>query len=193
MPSAVVQQLALMILPTSYNVRCSLFGYESLGTFYTDTDSGSVSDTPTVNLWKCGTLTPCRLVYGGKESDSDDDDILPEFQIPPPYYSMSELQHMNQYAELKPAYDFLRSGDLGFRIRHSVASACLSTLHPDAPHPILYTMVTLASGTSLQVLFDTCSSLDLIDEDVAIRCGFTLCPSDKMAFRVAGGKTSSFS
>ena len=36
--------------------------------------------------------------------------------------------------------------------------------------------------------FDTCSSLDLIDEDVAIRCGFTLCPSDKMAFRVAGRK-----
>ena len=95
---------------------------------------------------------------------------------------------MNQYVELKPAYVFLRSGEHGFRIRRSVASACLSTLHPDAPHPILYTMVTLTNGASLQVLFDTCSSLDLIDEDVAKRCGFALCSSDKMAFRVAGGK-----
>ena len=81
--------------------------------------------------------------------------LFPGFQIPPPCYSMSELQHMNRYAELKLAYDFLRSGDLGFRVRHSVASACLSTLHPDAPHPILYTMVTLSNGSSPQVLFDT--------------------------------------
>ena len=87
---------ALLILPTTYNARFSLFGYESLGTFYTDTDSVPAPDSHTVSLWKCGTLTPFRPVYGGKGSDSDDEDLLPGFQIPPACYSMSELQHINQ-------------------------------------------------------------------------------------------------
>ena len=95
---------ALLILPTSYNARHSLYGYESLGTFNIDSDV-VFDDTQTASLWKCGTLTPCMPAYGGKESDSDDGDLLPGFQIPPPCYSMSELQHMNQYVELKPAYD----------------------------------------------------------------------------------------
>ena len=37
-------------------------------------------------------------------------------------------------------------------------------------------------------MFDTCSSLDLIDEDVAKQCNFPLRKSEKIVFRVAGGQ-----
>ena len=37
-------------------------------------------------------------------------------------------------------------------------------------------------------MVDTCSSLDLIDEDVAKQCNFPLKKSEKIIFRVAGGK-----
>ena len=40
----------------------------------------------------------------------------------------------------------------------------------------------------VQVLFDTCSSLDLIDEDTTKRCNFPLRKSEKISFRVAGGQ-----
>ena len=50
----------------------------------------------------------------------------------------------------------------------------------------LYTTLKLSDERSLQILFDTCSSLDLIDEDVAKPCNFPLRNSEKILFRVAG-------
>ena len=38
----------------------------------------------------------------------------------------------------------------------------------------LYTTLKLSDERSLQIMFDTCSSLDLIDEDVAKQCNFPL-------------------
>ena len=67
-------------------------------------------------------------------------------------------------------------------------SSCFVYLHPEAPHPILYTTLKLSDERSLQVLFDTCSSLDLIDEYVAKQCSFLLRKSEKTVFRVAGGQ-----
>ena len=93
---------------------------------------------------------------------------------------------MNQYAQLKPAYDFLRSG--GMNTRDLTHASCFVSLHPEAPHPILYTTLKLLDERSLQILFDTCSSLDLIDEDVANQCNFPLRKSEKIIFRVAGGQ-----
>ena len=72
---------------------------------------------------------------------------------------------MNQYVELKPAYDFLSSG--GMNPRDLTHASCFVSLHPEAPHPRLYTTLKLSDERSLQILFDTCSSLDLIDKDVA--------------------------
>ena len=51
----------------------------------------------------------------------------------------------------------------------------------------LQTTLTMSNERILQVLFDTCSSLDLIDEDTAKRCDFPLRKSEKISFRVAGG------
>ena len=61
---------------------------------------------------------------------------------------------------------------------------CIRDSPWEAPHPILQT--TLNGG--LRILFDTCSSLDLIDEETAKRCNFPLRKSEKINFRVAGGQ-----
>ncbi len=127
-----------------------------------------------------------RPLFGGKETDSDDEMAVPSFAKLPPSFSLEELKHMNQYAELKPAYDFISSG--GMNTRDLTHASCFVSLHPEAPHPILYTTLKLSDERSLQVLFDTCSSLDLIDEDVAKQCNFPLRKSEKIVFRVAGGQ-----
>ena len=93
---------------------------------------------------------------------------------------------MNQYAELKPAYDFLSSE--GVKTRDFKHKSCFISLPSEAPHPILQATLTLSNEKSLKVLFDTCSSLDLIDEDTAKRYGFPLRKSEKISFRVAGGQ-----
>ena len=62
---------------------------------------------------------------------------------------------------------------------------CFVSLHPETP-PILYTTLKLLDERSLQILFDTCSSLDLTDEDVAKQCNFPFRKSEKIIFRVAG-------
>ena len=67
-------------------------------------------------------------------------------------------------------------------------ASCFVSLHPEAPHPILHTTLKLSDERSLQVLLDTCSSLDLVGEDVAKQCNFPLRKSEKFIFRVAGGQ-----
>ena len=112
-----------------------------------------------------GNFLKYRPLFGGKEIDSDDEMAVPSFAKLPPSFSLDELKHINQYVELKPAYDFLSSG--GMNTRDLTHAPCFVSLHPEAPHPILYTTLQLSYERSLQVLFDTCSSLDLIDESVA--------------------------
>ena len=128
-------------------------------------------------MWRLGNFLKYRPLFGGKETDSDDEMAVPSFAKLPPSFSLEELKHMNQYAELKPAYDFISSG--GMNTRDLTHASCFVSLHPEAPHPILYTTLKLSDERSLHVLFDTCSSLDLIDEDVAKQCNFPLRKSDK--------------
>ena len=59
---------------------------------------------------------------------------------------------------------------------------CFVSLHHEAPHPILYTTLKLSYERSLQILFDTSSSLDLMDEDVAKQCNFPVMKSEKIIF-----------
>ena len=133
-----------------------------------------------------GNFLKYRPLFGGKETNSDDDKAVPSFAKLPPCFSFEELKHMNQYAELKPAYGFLSSG--GMNTRDLTHASCFVSLHREAPHPILHTTLRLSGERSLQVLFDTCSSLNLIDEDVAKQCNFSLQKSEKIIFRVAGGQ-----
>ena len=93
---------------------------------------------------------------------------------------------MNKYAELKPAYDFLSSE--GNKTRDFQHKSCFISLPLEAPHPILQTTLTLSNERRLRVLFDTCFSLDLIDEETAKRRDFPLRKSEKISFRVAGGQ-----
>ena len=139
-----------------------------------------------VRLWRLGIFLKYRPLFGGKETDSDDDMAVPSFAKLPPCFSLEELKHMNQYVELKPAYDFLSSG--GMNTRDLTHASCFVSLHPEAPHPILYTTLKLSDERSLKIMFDTCSSLDLIDEDVAKQCNFPLRNSEKIIFLVAGGQ-----
>ena len=88
-----------------------------------------------VRLWRLGNFLKYRPLFGGKETDSDDDTAVPSFVKLPPCFSLEELKHMNQYAELKPAYDFLSSG--GVNTRDLTHASCFVSLHPEAPHPIL--------------------------------------------------------
>ena len=60
-----------------------------------------------VRLWRLGNFLKSRSLFGGKETDSHDEMAVPSFTKLPPCFSLKELKHMNQYAELKPAYDFL--------------------------------------------------------------------------------------
>ena len=103
--------------------------------------------------------------------------VAQAFVEPPPSFSLAELKHMNQYAELKSAYDFLISE--GVKTRDT---SCFISLPSEAPHPILQATLTMSNERSLQVLFDTCSSLDLIDEDTAKQCGFRLQKVRKSGF-----------
>ena len=59
---------------------------------------GSDTDRKFMEDWR---VSPFRPLFGGREFDSDDEDILPGFHIPPPCYSTSELKHMNKYTDLK--------------------------------------------------------------------------------------------
>ena len=134
-------------------------------------------------MYVCGVLgnfLKYRFLFGGKECDSDDEMAVPSFAKLPPSFSMDELKHMNQYVELEPAYEFLSSG--GMNTRDLTHSPCFVSLHYEAPHPILYTTLKLSDERSLQILFDTCSSLDLIDEDVAKQCNFPLRKNEKIYF-----------
>ena len=137
-----------------------------------------------VRLWHLGNFLKYRPLFGGKETDSDDDAAVPSFSKLPPCFSLDELKRMNQYAKLKPAYDVLSSD--GMNTRNLTHVSCFVSLHPEAPHPILFTTLKLSNERSLIILFDTCSSLDLIDEDVAKQCNFPLRKSEKIIFRVAG-------
>ena len=58
---------------------------------------------------KIGEFPKFRPLFGGKDTDSDDELPAQGFVKPPPSFSLDELKHMNQYVELKPAYDFLSS------------------------------------------------------------------------------------
>ena len=78
--------------------------------------------------------------------------------------------------------------EMCIRDRDLTHAPCFVSLHLEAPHPILYTTLKLSDERSLQILFDTCSSLDLIDEDVAKQCNFPLRKSEKIIVRVAGGQ-----
>ena len=141
------------------------------------------SDSQTICLWKIGEFSKFRPLFGGK--DTDDELPAQGFVKPPPRFSLDELKHMSQYAELKPAYDFLSFEGVKAR---DCNKSCFISLPSEAPHPILQTTLTLSNERSLQVLFDTCSSLDLIDKNTAKQCGFPLRKSEKISFRVAGGQ-----
>ena len=82
--------------------------------------------------------------------------------------------------------DSLCSG--GMNTRDLTHASCFVSLHHEAPHLILYMTLKLSDERILQVLFDTCSSLDLIDENVAKQCNFPLRKDEKIIFRVAGGQ-----
>ena len=130
------------------------------------------SDSQTICLWKIGEFSKFRPLFGGKDTDSDDEPVAQGFIKSPPSFSLEELKHMNQYAELKPAYDFLSSE--GVKTRDFKHILYFISLPSEAPHPILQATLTLSNERSLQLLFDTCSSLDLIDEGTAKQCGFPL-------------------
>ena len=70
-------------------------------------DSNNMDSPQIVCLWLLGKFLKYRPLFVGKEIDSDDDAAVPSFANLPPCFSVDELKHMNQYAELKPAYDFL--------------------------------------------------------------------------------------
>ena len=63
-------------------------------------------DSQTLCLWKIGEFSKFRPLFGGIDTDLDDEQPAQGFVKPPPSFSLAELKHMNQYVELKPAYDF---------------------------------------------------------------------------------------
>ena len=63
-----------------------------------------------VRLWRLGNFLKYSPLFGGKETDSDYEMAVPSFTKLPPCFSLEELKHLNQYAELKPAYDFYKFG-----------------------------------------------------------------------------------
>ena len=65
---------------------------------------------------------------------------------------------------------------------------CLSSLDPTAPCSVLSVpMKVTADKTTIEVLIDTCSSLDIVDEKFAIDNHFEIKSVPKHSFKIAGG------
>ena len=93
--------------------------------------------------------------------------------------SAAEYQHKSKYTDLQPAYDFLESKG---------KMHCLSSLDPTAPGSILSVpMKITADETAIEVLIDTCSSLDIVDEKFAIDNHFDIKSVPKQPIKIAGG------
>ena len=50
-----------------------------------------------VRLWRLGNFLKYRPLFGGKETNSDDEMAVPSFAKLPPSFSLDELKRMNQY------------------------------------------------------------------------------------------------
>ena len=97
---------ALVLLSSTETNEYLLKDFHYVGEESTSFDT---SDSQTLYLWKIGKFSKFRPLFGGKDTDSDDELPAQGFVKPPPSFSLDELKHMNKYAELKPAYDFLSS------------------------------------------------------------------------------------
>ena len=65
---------------------------------------------------------------------------------------------------------------------------CLSSLDPTAPGSIISVpMKITADETAIEVLIDTCSSLDIVDEKFAIDNHFEIKSVPKQPIKIAGG------
>ena len=135
------KSVALVLLSSTENNKYLLSDFHYVGE---EPLNLKYKDSPQiVRLWRLENFLKYRPLFGGKETDSDDDTAVPRFAKLPPCFSLEELKHMNQYAELKPAYDFLSS--CGMNTRDLLTHApCFVSLHPEAPHPILYTTLKLS-------------------------------------------------
>lgn len=93
--------------------------------------------------------------------------------------SSADYEHKAKYIDLQPAYEFLESKG---------KMHCLSTLDPTAPDSILSVpMKIIADKPSIEVLIDTCSSLDFVDENYAIDNHFEVKSVPKQPITIAGG------
>ena len=93
--------------------------------------------------------------------------------------SAEEYQHRNKYTDLKPAYDFLESKG---------KMHCLSSLDPTAPDSILSVPMKITDDkAAIDVLIDTCSSLDIVDEQFAIDNHYDIKSVPKQPINIAGG------
>ena len=93
--------------------------------------------------------------------------------------SAAEHQHKSKYNDRQPAYDFLESKG---------KMHCLSSLDPNAPGSILSVpMKVIAYKTAIEVMIDTCSSLDIVGEKFAIDNHFEIKSVPKQPIKIAGG------
>ena len=96
-----IKALALVLLSSTENNEYLLSDFHYVGE---EPLNLKYKDSPQiVRLCRLGNFLKYRPLFGGKETDSDDEMAVPSFAKLAPSFSLDKLKHMNQYAELKPA------------------------------------------------------------------------------------------